>query len=350
LWAFCAVSRRTGLMPTVNPMRPLFLGAVLGFVFAVLPSACGNTGAGSTRCTASNCDGCCDETSMCQRGTSGQLCGSNGKTCVPCLAGQTCMPKTADSVFGGVCSGEATGGGSGATGVGAMDGGTAATGGGSGTCDSNTCPTGCCSDTNVCITQIAAARCGTGGQRCVMCPSANTCVNGACTACNGCVDGSNGRCEVGTANAQCGRAGGVCATCDSSTGQTCQAGVCQGGTQCNASTCAGCCDGNACKLPAMYSNAQCGQGVAGAACVACAGTCDGNSGTCVGGGGTGGGGGGLPGLPSLDGGLCALVGFPCGPTDCCDFSAFIPLLPACYRQGATCGNGVKVCGAGNVCQ
>ncbi len=153
-------------------------------------------------------------------------------------------------------------------------------------------------------------------------------------------------------NAQCGKMGGFCQTCDSAAGQTCQNGTCFGGTTCNSTTCQGCCDGNTCLLPANYTQAQCGQGAFGAACTTCLGgaTCDAlDAGACVGGGGTGGGGGGLPGF---DGGipdLCSLIGTPCMPTECCDVDAVIGFIPTCFSQGSTCGSGGR-CSAGNVCQ
>ena len=147
--------------------------------------------------------------------------------------------------------------------------------------------------------------------------------------------------------------GGFCQACDSTAGQTCQSGTCFGGTTCNASTCMGCCDGNNCRLPSTYTNAQCGQGAFGAACTTCLGgaTCDAlDAGACVGGGGTGGGGGG--GLPGLDGGLpdlCSLIGRPCGATQCCDVDPILGIIPTCYNVGQMCG-GAGSCTAAKVCQ
>jgi len=102
----------------------------------------------------------------------------------------------------------------------------------------------------------------------------------------------------------------------------------------------GCCDGNNCKVPTQYSNAQCGQGAFGAQCIACGGgsACDAlDAGACVGGGGTGGGGGGFPGL---DGG--GLPGFcddmtPCGAGQCCDSLGGI--LGLCVGTGDSCAFG-----------
>lgn len=175
----------------------------------------------------------------------------------------------------------------------------------------------------------------------------NTCVFGACQTCSGCIDINTGNCLGGTLNTQCGRSGGFCQACDSTAGQTCQSGFCSGGTTCNSGTCTGCCDGNTCRQPSQFTNAQCGQGFAGAACVSCVGGSMCTSGSCMGGGtggGTGGGG--------FDGGsfdLCTVYGTPCTATQCCDVDVVLGFIPTCYSQGMACGLS-GVCGAGNVCQ
>jgi hypothetical protein len=158
------------------------------------------------------------------------------------------------------------------------------------------------------------------------------------------------------ANTACGRNGGFCQTCDQASGQTCQSGICGGGTSCNAGNCMGCCDGNTCKTPQMYTNAQCGQGVAGAACTTClnGAQCDAlDAGACVGGGGTGGGGG----LPGLDGGLtfdiCALNGSPCPTGKCCEpVTSALSGMSSCKDPGQDCDLGFSgTCMAGTfTCQ
>mgnify|MGYP001558232939 FL=1 len=343
-----------------NTTQALILGVTIGFTFAVLPS-CGPTKP-PLRCNASNCDGCCDDTASCFKGTSSEACGAGGASCAVCAGGQMCAKIDQNAEFGGRCTGGTTGGGGGSTGGGTGGGGTGggtgggATGGGSGndggTCNPTNCASGCCTLAGVCITTTTPSRCGAGGNACASCMMGNTCVSGTCTPCVGCIDINTGACQGGMMDTQCGKMGGFCQTCDSAAGQTCQGGTCFGGTTCNASTCMGCCDGNNCKLPAMYTQAQCGQGAFGAACTTCLGgaTCDAfDAGACVGGGGTGGGGGGLPGF---DGGLpdlCSLIGAPCMSNECCDVDGFFGIIPTCYAQGEACGS-AGTCSAGNVCQ
>ena len=339
-----------------NTTQALILGVAIGFVFAVLPSSCGRAPI-LPRCNASNCDGCCDDTGSCFKGTSREACGRGGASCSVCATGQTCAKVDLMAEFGGICSSGATGGGGGNTGGGGGGGaGGGIAGGGSGndggTCNPTSCANGCCTMAGVCITTTTPSRCGRNGATCSSCTMGNTCVSGACSPCTGCIDINTGACQGGMLNTQCGKMGGFCQACDTAAGQTCQAGTCFGGTTCNASTCMGCCDGNNCKTPSMYTNFQCGQGAFGAACTTCLGgaTCDAlDAGACVGGGGTGGGGGGLPGF---DGGLpdfCSLINRPCQSTQCCDVDPIFNIIPTCYNVGQACGN-VGTCAVGNVCQ
>lgn len=345
-----------------NTTQALILGATIGLCFAVLPTSCGG-GTKIVRCTASNCEGCCAD-EVCFKGTSAEACGSLGSTCSVCAGGQACARLDQNSEFGGVCTGGTTGGGSGGgsmgggTGGGSAGGGTGGgAGGGSndgGTCNATSCATGCCTAAGVCITNTTPSRCGAGGATCSSCMMGNTCVTGACAPCAGCIDINTGTCQGGMSNTQCGKMGGFCQTCDSSAGQSCMSGTCFGGNVCNASTCMGCCDGNNCKVPSMYTNMQCGQGAFGAACTTCLGgaTCDSmDAGACVGGNPTGGGAGGGGGFPG-DGGfasLCGILGPPCTATECCDVDALFGIFPTCYSQGEMCGSAGS-CGAGNVCQ
>ena len=112
-------------------------------------------------------------------------------------------------------------------------------------------------------------------------------------------------------------------------GQTCNSGTCSGGTTCNASSCSGCCDGNSCVLASNYSNAQCGQGASGAACVSCLGTQTCQGGVCA--------------VPPSDGGVFD-AGFgcvdsaECGSGECCDsLGATVP--GACISAGTLCQYG-----------
>ncbi|MDP1826462.1 MAG: hypothetical protein Q8L48_24550 [Archangium sp.] len=351
-----------------NTTQALILGVTIGFVLAVFPS-CGPTRP-PLRCNASNCDGCCDDTASCFKGTSTEACGAGGASCSVCAGGQMCAKIDQNAEFGGRCTGTGVGGGGGGatgggTGGGSTGGGTGggATGGGSGndggTCNATSCANGCCTAAGVCITTTTPSRCGAGGATCSSCMMGNTCVSGTCTPCTGCIDINTGACQAGTSDTQCGKMGGFCQTCDSAAGQTCQGGTCFGGTTCNASTCMGCCDGNNCMLPAMYTNAQCGQGAFGAACTTClsGATCDAlDAGACVGGGGTGGGGGG--GFPGLDGGLtfdiCALNGLPCPANKCCQpiAAALSATGSSCVSDGAACDLGFSgsCVGATQTCQ
>lgn len=351
-------------MHSFNSSRALLLGAVLGLGFAVLPTSCGPTKP-VLRCSASNCDGCCDDTGTCFKGTSQEACGSAGASCMVCTTGQACARIDQNSEFGGRCSGGATGGGQGGGTGGGSGGGTTggggATGGGGGgstdggTCNATTCANGCCSATGVCITNTTPSRCGTGGAACTSCMMGNTCVTGTCTPCAGCIDINTGMCAGGMANTACGKMGGFCQTCDMAAGQTCQMGVCFGGTTCNSSTCMGCCDGNNCRTPSQWTNAQCGQGAPGAACTTClnGAQCDAmDAGMCVGGGGTGGGGG----LPGFDGGLtfdlCAMSGDPCMSGECCEpLTTVFGGSSSCVPVGTDCDLGLSgTCTAGGMCQ
>ncbi|MCC6336892.1 MAG: hypothetical protein IT380_23235 [Myxococcales bacterium] len=356
---------------TQQVSRALALGALVGFLVAAFP-ACGSRPP-ITRCNASNCDGCCDETGSCFKGISREACGAAGASCAVCATGQTCDKLDPLKEFGGKCGTPGTGGGSGGgTGGGSGGGSGGGTGGGSGGgsggggggtgggggamgCNATNCSNGCCTASGTCVTQLTPSRCGTGGAQCAPCTMGNTCVSGTCTPCAGCVDVSTGNCLAGNTNMSCGSQGVFCQMCDTGTGQNCTGGACMGGGTCSATNCAtGCCDGNTCVQPSMFSNARCGVGVPGGACQTCQGVsvCDLDAGTCVGGqgggfgGGIGGGGGGLPfdgGLPDL----CSLLGTPCTAGQCCDL---IFILPACVNNGEACFMGGTCDGAAMACQ
>ncbi len=331
-------------------------------------TAGGGTGGGATACNSTNCPGCCASGGQCFTGRSDGACGSAGSSCVACSLGQTC---TALAV-GGRCLSSGPGGGSaggGSTGGGTSGGGSATgggTGGGSTGCSPQSCTNGCCFNGQ--CQAPTAARCGRNGAVCTTCQSTNTCVNGACTPCAGCVDIGSGTCVTGTTNAQCGRQGQFCADCAIQS-LTCQSGSClPAPPPCTAQNCStGCCDpmSGACIPRTSQTATQCGQGSAGALCIACSsGTCDTASGSCS----TGGFDGGLPPFP--DGGLGSFCvpGFPlssCAPGDCCfpfmGFGVCATIGNPNLLGGTTCGvSGMdcnpapcvanQTCNASGVCQ
>lgn len=331
--------------------RALALGAVAGFLFAMLP-ACGSKPT-STFCQG--CEGCCDDTGTCFPGISVEACGANAETCTACTAGQVCERLLVTSSIGGKCAtpvagaggGSGTGGagqgGGSSAGGGAATGGGAGTGGGStGTCDATNCANGCCTAAGVCITDTSPTKCGAGGALCSPCSMGQTCIAGACTDCAGCVDPQTGSCVTTFTDDRCplNGAASFCTKCDDNAGQTCRVvppatiAGCQGGTTCNSTTCAGCCDGNDCKEPSEFSNAQCGTGTAGQACVTCTNgaSCDvTGTGQCEGGGPIGGGTGGGLGVP----GMCDST-TPCPSGQCCDL--MLGLMGTCVGLGDPCGS------------
>ncbi len=300
-----------------SSVKAVAFGAVIGFAISLAPG-CGPVKPIS-RCNVSNCDGCCDDSGQCQQGTSDTNCGSAASSCVSCDTGRSCLKLSADSDFGGRCNGGTGSGDGGVKDAGVVD---------AGICNPSTCPNGCCNGGS-CVTVTTTARCGKSGAACAPCGSGNTCVAGACAACAGCVDISTGQCKSGAESTACGRNGGFCQTCDSAQQQACNNGVCSGGANCNATNCPnGCCDGATCKAKATYTNFQCGSGVQGTACVACAaGPCDLDAGVCIGGSG-GGDDGGLGGI-----GLCDLSNCPTG---CCDGAASAGVGVKCVEASKTC--------------
>lgn len=115
-------------------LKAISLGAVIGFLVAVVPS-CGTT----SNCSPANCGGCCDKNGSCVTvaNTSDSLCGKLGVACVDCKASlQACNADTklceAQTASGGGAGN--TGGGAGNTGGGSNNtgGGTGSMGGGSG--------------------------------------------------------------------------------------------------------------------------------------------------------------------------------------------------------------------------
>ncbi len=188
----------------------------------------------ASACSAATCpQGCCTGTgadAICVVGTSATRCGTAGKLCDSCNTqqGEQCLDQACRAP--------------------------------SGACNSTTCPQGCCSSagpTGVCLQGTSTAQCGLGGGVCGSCNAQNgeSCVNHACsvtsTSCNsttcpqGCCSsaGPNGVCVQGTSTSQCGFGGAVCGSCNAQSGETCVKHACSStSTACNATTCSqGCC-------------------------------------------------------------------------------------------------------------
>lgn len=273
-------------------------------------SAAGGSAGGVVSCNSTNCPGCCATNGQCFTGRSDSVCGTNGASCAVCQGGQTCTPLA----VGGRCLSSGPGGGS--AGGGSATGGGGAGGGAPG-CSAQNCANGCCNNGQ--CQNPTTARCGRNGASCTACASMNTCVNGACALCAGCIDLNTGDCVTSTTNTLCGRQGQFCSDCTLQS-RTCQSGAClPPPPPCTAQNCStGCCDSmsGACIPRASQTATQCGQGSAGAECIACSsGSCDTSTGACSTGGFDGG-------LPFPDGGLGSFCfpGLPvssCGPGDCC---------------------------------
>jgi len=151
-------------------------------------------------CGPGSCNGCCDIFGKCAT-PSNIACGSNGSPCVVCVAGQQCT--------GGVCK-----------------------------CTAASCPLGCCDPNEKCITGLGPLLhtvCGIGGVPCDNCVSknqycsvlTNKCTSPSCGLCSGCCNESN-VCVTNTNNAECGKYGETCLNC-SSKGDICCDGVCEYG-------------------------------------------------------------------------------------------------------------------------
>lgn len=241
-------------------LRWMISGFVLGVVLSVAP-ACGSLG--GAQCTASNCAGCCTADGRCDQGTLNSACGINAGLCTACgpadqCQGGMCRPITGTQRDAGPNNNN-------------TDGGNNATDGG-GTCNSATCPNGCCGADGKCVDKALQGnlQCGANGASCAQCSGSFICntQGGFCqdTSClTGCVQG--GQCLSGTSTAACGSNGVACVGCAS--GQTCTNGVCTGGqTGCSPSNCPnGCCSSTGtCLVGTTFTN--CGSG--GNSCSVCA--------------------------------------------------------------------------------
>jgi hypothetical protein len=237
----------------------LVLGAALGFFITVMPSC------GASRCSAANCQGCCDSNNACVAldRLSNSACGSQGNACSNCAAmNQTCNTSTRSCIAitptGGGMSG--TGGGTSSTGGGSSStggGGTGTGGGASGmyqACDeiqNPNCPAGTqCIITDgtrtagLCLPadcNLVRQDCTAPNTKCVVGPFADGGVGPQClsfnlgdggtadfTMCTSAGSAANDVCRVGS---QC--LGGQPPTC----AKFCSLGItnsCPAGSECNA--------------------------------------------------------------------------------------------------------------------
>lgn len=208
---------------------------------------CASCGAGTAcqagRCSSTVCNGCKDSGGACQTGTTNAVCGTGGANCTACTSPQTCQDHK--------CVAPAA-------------------------CTTANC-TGCCNDSDVCVTTPSLTACGTGGNRCAACSGAGaTCTAGACKTpcgpanCQGCCK-ADGTC-VASVTATCGNNGVMCTACAGT--DICSNGSCIS-TNCK-STCPGCCMGTTCQLG--NTGPLCG--ASGNSCVACTNGQVCNNGTC----------------------------------------------------------------------
>lgn len=202
--------------------------------------------------------GCCDAQNTCQPGGSNTLCGGGNVGCEDCTS------------FGLVCQGQAC--------VTATEG---------GPCNQQSC-SGCCDSLGVCQQGVTGTVCGGSGTACQNCLQQNEfCVNQTCagldggpvcnsnTCLNGCCD-TLGQCQQ-LSNTTCGNTQSVaCVDCTATHGFCGAGGLCYGGYEPCAQTCAGCCDDNG-QCFTGFEDARCG--ASGRACQDCtaltpASTCD----------------------------------------------------------------------------
>lgn len=311
-------------------VRAFLVGLTLGCVASVTPG-CGMT---TKRCLRSNCAGCCDANDECQTGVAPFACGSDGRSCSTCGAGQTCANGVCAGFTGGGAGGGATGGGAG--------GGATAGGAGGGMALCANC-NGCCTSTGTCRGGNTLTECGNRGSACQNCQAmGKACsVMGACIEfrCPGCVIPDGGGCVMGNTNLACGSDAGICQQCGAA--QSCFGGQCVTATTCGPANCNGCCDGTMC----VQAPTQMRCGSSGNMCRACGASEQCIGGTCTGataggaaggaaGGGTGGGAGtGGGGVNPLG---CSTITCAAG---CCDSSMVCQpgtSVQACGVLGATC--------------
>ncbi|MBM4778217.1 MAG: hypothetical protein GQE15_11000 [Archangiaceae bacterium] len=195
-------------------------------------------------CGPGNCVGCCNSSGQCVSGIEPAACGSTGSVCSNCaLSGLTCQL--------GQCVQGSFGAGGGTSGTG---GGLATGGGTSGACGPSNC-NGCCSQ-GTCQLGVFDNECGAGGALCAVCGDSR------CSAFPKGPDGSTqgGRCLTGAGG---GTAGGTTSECNSATCPTgcCDSrGICQPGNAtaacgASASRCVECRSGDVCLGGTCIGNA-----------------------------------------------------------------------------------------------
>lgn len=152
----------------------------------------------------------CVKDNTCMLGTTVEACGNNGSFCQTCGRGQSCVS--------GFCTQDQS------------------------SCNATTCPFGCCNGLNQCIPYLQQSNsvCGTGGSYCSTCSTVSgtgLCQQGKCTStttCNstscpsGCCHATTGACMAYNVQFEdlCGTNGQTCAQCGS--GNSCTLGVCSG--------------------------------------------------------------------------------------------------------------------------
>jgi C2 domain len=102
----------------------------------------------SGTCAPGACSGCCSSTGACVAGTDNAACGFSGNPCQVCQGTQTCKM--------GLCAAPP--------------------------CDATSCASGCCDSSGTCQKGTEDTACGTSGQACQTCTSAEVCSNNQCGA------------------------------------------------------------------------------------------------------------------------------------------------------------------------
>ncbi|MGA7124062.1 MAG: hypothetical protein WBY94_28425 [Polyangiaceae bacterium] len=213
-------------------------------------------------CNSQTCpSGCCDQLGTCRPGSGATLCGGFGQFCQDCTQSNNYCTDQQCQFF-------------------APD---------AATCDSQTCPFGCCDPLGNCQPGSLSSACGSNGNECQNCSSqfmGSQCLNQNCqfgvladsgvcdslTCPTGCCDNS-GVCQQGVTGLSCGNLGANCQNCLSngdycSAKQECVPPPGDGGTTCNAQTCPfGCCDAAGTCQVGFNINTQCGGG--GNLCLDC---------------------------------------------------------------------------------
>lgn len=211
-------------------MRPF--GALGVVVVMVAVASCQDP------CSASTCDGCCDDTGACLAGVSRLACGSGASTCAVCSGTDACVSHAcgpAPAVDAGVGDGGLT-------------------------CH---CGTSCCLPDGSCSPGNLPEACGANSHFCSVCGVGERCQAASCVpaTCSGCLD-AVGTCVPGSQADACGSGGALCVAC--LTSETCFGGACTNAT-CSPANCAGgCCLNGQC----VTSNAShCG--LLGGSCSVC---------------------------------------------------------------------------------